>query len=291
MPAPLTILDGPLGTELIRRAPPPPDARPTPLWSAEHLTTHPSLVAQIHREYAAAGATVHTANTFRTTPRAAGEDWRDLLARAVQLARDAIPSPHRLAGSIAPLENCYRPDLSPPDPRPEHRQVARALAACKVDLILCETFPHLGEAIVATEEAAATGLAVWTAFTAGPSTDATGALLSPDEVAEGARRAIAAGAAAVLINCTPVPRITPYVERLTEAAAATGTPFGVYANAGDPADGFGWTDNAHAPDAARRYADAAQRWVDLGATIVGSCCGTGPAHTAALARRFAPTSG
>src|SRR5690606_31364939 len=126
--------------------------------SAAYLTTHPHLVAQLHREYAAAGATVHTANTFRTTPRAAGEDWRDLLARAVQLAREAIPPHHRLAGSIAPLEDCYRPDLSPPDARPEHRTLARALAEAGVDLLLCETFPHIDEAVIATEEAAATGL-------------------------------------------------------------------------------------------------------------------------------------
>lgn len=288
MPSPITILDGPLGTELIRRLPPRPGVNLGPLWSARYITAAPSGNLHLHREYAAAGATVHTANTFRTTPRAAGERWRELLHRAVILARRGVPAGHLVAGSIAPLEDCYRPDLSPPNPRPEHRQLARALAACNVDLILCETFPHVGEAIVATEEAAAPGLPVWTSFTAGPSTDPSGALLTPDQVARGARQAIAAGAAAVLINCTPATRITPYVERLAEAAAATGTPFGVYANAGDPADGFGCTDDAHASEAARRYADAAQAWVDLGATIIGSCCGTGPAHTAELARRFAP---
>ncbi len=278
-----------MGTELLRRAPPSPASSPLPLWSAAYLTTHPHLVAQIHREYAAAGATVHTANTFRTTPRAAGEDWRDLLARAVQLAREAIPSHHRLTGSIAPLEDCYRPDLSPPDPRPEHRVLARALADAGVDLILCETFPHIREALIAAEVAVGTGLPVWVALTAGPSSKATEALLTPAEVGDGARQAIAAGAAAVLVNCTPVTRIAPYVQHLAEAAAATATPFGVYANAGEPRDGFGWTGLPHAPasqDAAKRYADAAQAWVGLGASIIGSCCGTDPAHTAELARRF-----
>ena len=293
-PTPITILDGPLGTELLRRAPPPPDAAADPLWSARYLTTHPGLITELHREYAQAGATVHTTNTFRTTRRAAGDTWRHLLDLAVTLARNAVPPHHKIAGAIAPLEDCYRPDLSPLDPRPEHRETARALAEAGsggggggggVDIILCETFPHLGEALIATEEALATGLPTWVAFTAGPSAD----LLTPAQVAEGARRAITLGASAVLINCTPVTRTTPHVEALAQAVAAASPSrpvhFGAYANAGSTPDGYGW----HADPAlsATRYADAAHEWIDLGATIIGSCCGTTPAHTAELARRFA----
>jgi S-methylmethionine-dependent homocysteine/selenocysteine methylase len=70
----------------------------------------------------------------------------------------------------------------------------------------------------------------------------------------------------------------PYVERLAEA----GVPFGAYANAGEAAEGLGWTD---APDVAR-YVDLAEAWVRAGATIVGGCCGTGPAHIRALAARI-----
>ena len=66
----LTLLDGPLGTEL--------DARGVsvalPLWSAGAIDSAPEVIAAIHREYAAGGATVHTANTFRTKRRAAGEE-------------------------------------------------------------------------------------------------------------------------------------------------------------------------------------------------------------------------
>src|SRR6185436_19015238 len=109
--------------------------------------------------------------------------------RAVAIARAAVPAGHRVAGSLAPLEDCYRPDRSPADPRPEHREMARALAAAGVDLILCETFPHVGEALVAVEEAVATGIPTWIALTAGPGAD----LLSPGEVARGAREAVARG--------------------------------------------------------------------------------------------------
>ncbi len=269
----VTILDGPLGTELIARG----VSIPEPLWSARAIETAPDVIAAIHREYALAGATVHTTNTFRTKRRSAGSTWEKLARKSVELARLSVPSNHRIAGSIAPLEDCYRPDLSPADPRPEHREVCRALADAGVDLLLCETFPHLGEALVATEEAVATGLPTWVAFTAGPEAE----LLTPGEVERGAREAVTRGAQVVLFNCTRATKSLPYVERL----AHVGVPFGVYANAGPPEDRLGWNEFSDGPE---RYAELAADWVRLGATFVGACCGLGPAHVRAL-QRFANT--
>ena len=63
----------------------------------------------------------------------------ELTRRAVQLAREAasLAPAHqrmRIAGSLAPLENCYRPDLTPSDDilRREHRLQARSLASAEV---------------------------------------------------------------------------------------------------------------------------------------------------------------
>jgi S-methylmethionine-dependent homocysteine/selenocysteine methylase len=58
-------------------------------------------------------------------------------------------------------------------------------------------------------------------------------------------------------------------------------PFGAYANGGR------WNQPADDPET---YAAHAQRWVDAGATIVGGCCGTTPAHIATLRRRLQPDS-
>src|SRR5262245_32300435 len=110
----LTPLDGPVGTELAARG----VATPAPLWSAWALVHAPDVLAAIHRDYVAAGATVHTANTFRTKRRSAPENWEALARKAVSVARAEAPVGQRVAGSIAPLEDCYRPDLSPVDPRP-----------------------------------------------------------------------------------------------------------------------------------------------------------------------------
>ena len=224
----ITTLDGPMGTELAARGVP----TPLPAWSAGALDSHPDVVADIHRAYAAAGATVHTTNTFRTQRRLFPERWAELAHRAVRLTRDAVPAGHRVAGSLAPLEDCYSPERSPPDPGPEHRELARVLAQAGCDLLICETFPHLGEALAAVEQAVTTGLETWVAFTAGPEAD----LLTPGDVAAGARAAARLGAAAVLVNCVPATRTLPYVKAL----AGVGVPFGAYANAGAPDDAIGW---------------------------------------------------
>src|SRR5690606_11999397 len=58
------LLDGPTGTELERRG----FHLPPPLWSAAAIDQVPELLESIHRDYIHAGATVITANTFRTNP-------------------------------------------------------------------------------------------------------------------------------------------------------------------------------------------------------------------------------
>ena len=256
---------------------------PPPLWSAAALSTAETEVARVHADYAARGATVHTAATFRTKERQAGPAWEALTRKAVRLARDSVPPDHRVAGSLSPLEDCYRPDLSPRDPRPEHRQMARALADAGVDILLCETFPHVGEALIAVEEAVRTGLCTWVSFTAGPH----GELLTPEEIAAGAREAVNRGASAVMVNCTAAAQTRRYVEALREVASLAKVPFGAYANAGDPEEAF--NRGAEDPAAALAYLGFALQWADVGATILGSCCGTGPLHIEALAKALGRT--
>lgn len=273
--APITLLDGPLGTELLRRG----VRTPLPGWSAGAIEGAPDVLSAIHRDYAAAGATVHTANTFRTKARTIGPAWERLAYRAVELAREAVPVSHRVAGSIAPLEDCYSPWLSPADPRPEHRALARCLADAGCDILLCETFPHVVEALVAVEEAVATGIETWVSFTAGPE----GSLLCPEEMREGARQAVERGAAAVLVNCVPARMTLEFVVALQ----GLGVPVGAYANAGTVDEGMGWSS---APEAPSRYLSLAETWVSAGARLVGSCCGTDPRVIAALADRFTSSS-
>jgi S-methylmethionine-dependent homocysteine/selenocysteine methylase len=270
----VVVLNGPMGTELVRRG----VAAPPPAWSAHALDVAPDVIAQIHRDYAAAGATVHTANTFRTQRRSVGGQWEALARQAVRIARESVPPGHRVAGSIAPLEDCYRPDRSLGEAAgEEHAELARALADAGVDLLLCETFPHAVEAMVAVREAVRTGIETWVALTAGP--DAS--LMTPQGMREAARACAGEGAAVVLVNCTPATQTLRYLEALAQVGAA----FGAYANAGSAGDRIGWGVNVE--EGAANYAHWARAWIDAGATVVGSCCGTGPRHVAELADSLA----
>jgi S-methylmethionine-dependent homocysteine/selenocysteine methylase len=274
------LLDGPVGTELARRG----VRTPLPLWSALALDEAPDVLAAIHSDYAAAGARVHTANTFRTSrwslARAGrAEDARRLTEAAVRIARDAVPPDHRVAGCIAPLDDCYSPELSPPPAvaAKAHAHTAGLLADAGVDVILCETFPHVGEARIAARAALETGRPVWLSLTPGPS----GALLSDEAIVRCALAAAELGVERVLVNCGRPPRLRRAVRALAQAGLSTGA----YGNVGEPCAESGW--RSEGESAPEPYAAAALEWIAAGARLVGGCCGTTPAHIAALAAALA----
>jgi S-methylmethionine-dependent homocysteine/selenocysteine methylase len=272
----VVLLDGPVGTELARRGVP----TPLPFWTAGAIETAPEVLSAIHAAYAEAGATVHTANTFRTGPHSMRlhpdpERWRRLTDAAVQIARAAVPPEHLVAGSMAPLEDCYSPHLSPPPEvaRAAHARMADGLRDAGADLLLVETFPHTGEALLAVDAAMATGLPVWLSLTVGPSGD-----LVPDEALRVTMAAaVAEGVAAVLLNCARPGRITELLSHLV----GLGVPFGAYGNVGEPDPLHGW--RSEEESAPGPYASEVRGWLDAGAGIVGGCCGTTPEHIAALA--------
>jgi S-methylmethionine-dependent homocysteine/selenocysteine methylase len=263
----LFILDGAMGTELARRGAP----TPLPAWSALALVKSPERVLAIHRDYVAAGADLLTTNTFRTTRRAlkaAGIEVepRELVALAAGLARRAAGEAGRpvyVLGSMAPLADCYRPDLapSPEDMMNEHSELAGHLVEAGVAALLLETMNTEREALAALAAASATGLPVLASFVP--------ALL-------------AGGANAVLVNCTPVAATDRVLPEL--AALAGSTPFGAYANIGypHPTDGF----TAGADPGPDEFAAHAALWVAAGASIIGGCCGTRPEHIAAIRARL-----
>jgi len=285
---PVLVLDGAMGTELERRG----VATPLPAWTASALRTAPAAVLAIHREYVAAGADLLTTATFRTTRRAlaaagaadAAAESAALTALAVDLARTAAaaaPGGRRVfvLGSMAPLADCFRPDLVPAPAAldEEHAAHASHLAAAGVDAILVETMNTRREAAAAVAAARATGLPVLVSFITG----ADGNLLDGEPLATVIPALLAAGPAAVLVNCTPVEVTARVLAALT--ALAGSTPVGAYANIGhQPAGGAPRppAESPAMPPAA--FGRHARAWVQAGARIVGGCCGTTPAHIAAV---------
>src|SRR5947209_14902687 len=277
----MIFLDGATGTELGSRG---VNTR-TPLFSAAALLNvrGQEILRGIHRDYVAAGAQVITANTFRTNPRKLGRRWRDWTTLAVTIAKES--GAQKVAGSIAPVEDCYRPDLSPPPEvaLSEHREFALALAEAGCDLLLVETVNAADEVLGATRAAVETGLPVWVSAMAMPD----GNMRSGENLSAFFAAARAAGAAAALINCVPCDG----VDAGLDAAKSSGLPFGAYAHMGEVDPDAGWPSTpVLSPD---EYARRAKAWAGRGATILGGCCGTTPAHIAALSAgraAFAPSS-
>jgi len=275
-----------MGSDLDRRGLP----TTLPLWSALGLLERPDLVRQIHLDNLLAGADIVTTNTFRTTARTllkAGVDpvrAPALDAQAVGLAWEARTEAGRqeafIAGSIAPLEDCYLPVFeTPPDiALAEHRAQARSLAAAGADLLIVETMPTATEAAIALQAAVETGLPATVGFVcAAPQPDEPVCLLSGETLALAVEQVSHLGPVAIFLNCAAPAVISAALRELREL---TTLPIGAYANIGHVDREVGW-----APDedvTGDRYAQDAKGWIDLGVRVVGGCCGTHPEHTAAL---------
>jgi homocysteine S-methyltransferase len=286
--AEITLLDGGMGQELIARS----GDDPGPLWATRVMIDHPGMVRDIHADYFAAGASVATTNTYnilhdRLQPVGLDALYHALHLRALAEAHEARAEAGRglIAGSMGPLGESYRPDLTPDVAvsAPLYAEKARILAP-HVDVILLETISSLGLAEGAVSGAQLAGRPVWLSVSVD---DRDGSRLRSGEPVSALRDLIAAyPVAAVLANCS-------MPEAMAAAMAALspmGLPFGAYANGFSEISSLPLPDAVAAPDYTHRhdltpekYTAFAMRWVEMGASIVGGCCEVGPAHIRHLA--------
>lgn len=287
----ITLLDGSIGQELVRRT----GDRATPLWSTSVMLEHPNMVGAVHKDYFDAGATIATTNTYAVhRSRLAGTDFADqfqtLLSTAIsqaKAARDAHGS-GRIAGALGPVLASYRPDLKPDPTEAAERfsEIAEAMAA-HVDLYLVETVSSVLEAEGALRGVVSVTKPVWLALTV---MDDDGTRLRSGEALSDVAPLVETYVPdAVLINCSRPEAMPAALEIISQF----GRPYGAYAN------GFTRITEAFLEDkptvdvleqrsdlGPKVYADHAMEWVELGATIVGGCCEVGPAHIAELAGRL-----
>jgi S-methylmethionine-dependent homocysteine/selenocysteine methylase len=208
---------------------------------------------------------------------------RKLTRLAVELARAGIADakvddPVLLAGSLAPVADCYMPDRVPDEAtlRAEHGLHIGALVAAGVDLVLIETMNTIREALAALRAARATKLPTLVSFVCwdGPR------LLSGELLREAVAAVRVEQPTALLANCLPPSNVAACLSVLAES----GLPFGVYANLGAPLDERG---RERSEDCAPvRFAAHAASWLAAGATLVGGCCGTTPAHIRGIAQQM-----
>jgi S-methylmethionine-dependent homocysteine/selenocysteine methylase len=280
------ILDGATGTELNRRG----VDTGLPLWSANALMNDrdSSILQQIHEDYLRAGADIITTNTFRTHHRALAPSGMadrslELTRRAVEIARKAIanvPSekPQFIAGSISTLEDCYRPDLVPPENEllDEHSERINHLVECGVDLILIETINTIREAVIVARLAVITGTPVIVSFVY----DREGKIFSGETLTKAASLLLPLGISAIGVNCGPTPNLLKPLKEL-QIACGSDFPLIAYGNIGYADEKFGWVNtDSENPEV---YCGHASHWP---ARIIGGCCGTTPAHILELRSRL-----
>lgn len=289
----ITILDGGMGRELHRRGAP----FRQPEWSALALTEAPETIRDVHLAFIQAGAQVITTNSYAIVPFHIGEarfahEAEQLAQIAANMAREAVQLSDKnvqIAASFPPLFGSYRPDLF-------DEQRASELATPLVthllpvaDICLAETVSSLAEAQFWCDLLLPTNKPVWVAFTLDDTTPHHQPVLrSSETVAAAAKWAQSQPITALLFNCSQAEIMAQAIEVAQQHFHGK---MGVYANAFVPSHGAmlaanDGLDPIRPDNSPEYYANLAQKWVNLGVTIVGGCCGVAPEHIAALAQRF-----
>ncbi len=305
----IMVLDGAMGTAIQRDRPDEAGYRgerfkdwPQDLVGNNDLLTitQPEIIAGIHREYLRAGADIIETNTFNANAVSLADYGLEELAyelnfEAAQLARrevDAVSTPDHpryVAGALGPTTRTasISPDVNDPGARnvtfdqlvAAYLDAARGLVDGGADLLVIETvFDTLNAkaAIFAVETLFEEHGRRWPVIVSGTITDASGRTLS-GQVTEAFWNSVRhARPLAVGLNCAlGAKEMRPYIAEISRIAD---TFVSCYPNAGLP-NAFGEYDEAAEETAAIIAEFAASGFVNL----VGGCCGTTPAHVAAIA--------
>ncbi|MBS0661872.1 MAG: homocysteine S-methyltransferase family protein [Verrucomicrobia bacterium] len=252
---------------------------------------HPDRVRQVHRAYAEAGAELLTTNTFGGTScvlagHGAAHRVRELSVAGARLARDCAGDRAWVLGDIGPFGGMLEPlgDAAEDEVALAFREQAAALLEGGADLILVETMSDPAEAVLAVRAAKAAGAECVIATYSFQQSSAGYRTMMGTAAGPALAALVAAGADVVGANCGTELSLDDYVRLTAElVAAAAGRPVIVQPNAGSPrlVDGAICYD-----ESAAQFAAATPRLLAAGARIVGGCCGSTPAHIAAMAPHF-----
>jgi methionine synthase I (cobalamin-dependent)/5,10-methylenetetrahydrofolate reductase len=249
--------------------------------------SHPGMVTDIHLEYLRAGADVietntFAANRFKLETHDLEERVREVNARGASLARKAASTVAGtgdralVLGAIGPLGRPLAPigPVSPEKAKSVFLEQAEALLEGGADAILLETFTDLVELRLAYEAVEPLGAPVlaYKTFVEDGETLAEGL---PGRVA---REISSWGASLTGSNCTVGPQ--RMVEIIGQMADGAG-PVAAFPNPGLPQLVRGHVRFQRNVD---HFAEHGIRLAEAGARLVGGCCGTTPAHVAALSR-------
>ena len=245
--------------------------------------SQPDLVRAVHTEYLQAGAVVIETNTFGANAvrlERYGLESRvaELNVAGVRVAREAVDQVREkqaseafVAGAMGPLGARVAAEVA----YAAFAGQARALVGGGADLLVIETLTAMPEAEQAIKAARAEGGSV--PVVAMVTVDAEGVCLDGTSAEDAARRMVEWGADAVGCNCSDGPAtVLGVIERMR---GVTEVPLAAMPNAGAPRV----IDGRHLYLTSPEYlASFGKKLVKAGATFIGGCCGTTPAHVRAL---------
>lgn len=252
---------------------------------------HPERLAAIHAAYIAAGCDAVITNSFGANRWVLGRYGlegrvEEINRAAAKIAKGAAGLGVCVLGDVGPCGGLL-PPLGAIDPGAllgEFTRQARALLDGGADGIIIETMTAVEEATIAVRAARAAGapfVIASLAFDRVPN----GLIRTMMGVApeKAAQAAIDAGADIVGANCGTSMTTGDFARVVEAFRRVTTRPVIVQANAGTPELVDGAAVYRLAPE---DLAEGMAEVVAAGASLVGGCCGTTPAHVAELARRF-----
>jgi methionine synthase I (cobalamin-dependent)/5,10-methylenetetrahydrofolate reductase len=244
--------------------------------------TAPDLVREVHQEYVRAGAEIIQTNTYGATRHklqsyGLDKSLSDINIAAVRLAKDAAGSRAFVAGSIGSLGIRIEPygPTSFDEAKEMFKEQAAALLEGGVDLFVLETFSDLSEirqAISAVKEICDLPIVAQMTIQMDGNTlfGATPELFT--------QRLDEWGADVIGLNCGVGPALV--LSALEKMRPVTTKKLAVQPNAGLPRDVQGRQMYMCSPE---YMAEFTRRFIQIGASFIGGCCGTTPAHIKLLA--------
>ncbi|MDQ6807904.1 MAG: bifunctional homocysteine S-methyltransferase/methylenetetrahydrofolate reductase, partial [Verrucomicrobiota bacterium] len=269
--------DGAIGTLLLDRG------LPVDQCLEELCVSQPDRVRGIHEEYVRAGARVIETNTFGANAvrlhRFGFENRvREINGAAAKLARQAAEGKNVcVAGSVGPLgiseDEAAERGI---DRAACFREQTTALLDGGVNLLFFETFMNFDEMEIAVRSTPSTDSTIVCSFACDPE----GRLRSGMLLVDAFTRVRELGATMVGVNCLNGPHaMVQLLQRLPAGDLLT-----AYANAGYPK----YTEGRYVyPTAPDYFANSAREMAAQGARLIGGCCGTTPAHVAAISAAIA----
>ena len=278
------VCDGAMGTQLFARG---LDSGACGVaWNVEK----PDTVRSVHEAYRQAGCELVTTNTFGGSAYAlARHEFAARMAEfnraGAQNARTAAGDSAWVLGDIGPFGDFLEPfgDMSAEELRGIYRAQAEALIEGGADALLVETMVDPAEAEVAVAAVRdCSALPIFVTYAFQKNGDAEFRTMMGTSVEEAVERAIAAGAHIVGANCGTALSFPDYLQLARQIVRAAGkTPVILQPNAGAPqVVGTETVYNA----TPQEMAALVDPLLEAGVRIVGGCCGTSPAHLAAISQ-------